>query len=252
MRFPGAPMVCHVLLLETESGLVLVDSGFGLQDIADPEHRIGPFRHVIRPVLTSEETALRQVERLGFNPDDVHHILLTHFDIDHIGGLSDFPRAQVHLSAAEAQGAIHHPSFTERQRYHPLQWAYGPAIVEHAPGKEVWRGFSGVKALVDIAPGLLMVPLPGHTRGHCGYAIDTGGRWLLHAGDAFYYLGTLDGRSKVPLLACIQERLLAFDFRQVRNNHARLAALQADAEPDLDIICAHDPALFHKFAPAGQ
>ncbi|GBQ96098.1 MBL fold metallo-hydrolase [Gluconobacter cerinus] len=97
-----------------------------------------------------------------------------------------------------------------------------------------------------------MVPLPGHTRGHCGYAIDTGERWLLHAGDAFYYLGTLDGLSKVPLLARIQEKLLAFDFGQVRSNHARLAALYARAEPDLDIICAHDPALFYKFAPTGQ
>jgi glyoxylase-like metal-dependent hydrolase (beta-lactamase superfamily II) len=116
LRLPDAPMVCHVLLLKTESGLGLVESGFGLADIADPARRVGPFRHVIRPLLNPEETAIRQVEQLGFRTGDVHHFLLTHLDIDHIGGLSDFPRAQVHLNSAEAQGAIRHPSFTERQR----------------------------------------------------------------------------------------------------------------------------------------
>jgi glyoxylase-like metal-dependent hydrolase (beta-lactamase superfamily II) len=248
LRLPGAPMVCHVLLLETDAGLVLVDSGFGLADIADPARRIGPFRHVIRPLLDPAETAIRQVERLGFDPRDVRHILLTHFDIDHIGGLSDFPWAQVHLSAAEALGALHHPSFAERQRYNPLQWAHRPAIVEQAPGGESWRGFAGVRALDTVAPGLLLVPLPGHTRGHAGYAIDSGTRWLLHAGDAFYFRGTLDGRSPVPWVARLQESLLAFDRGQVRDNHARLAALYRRGDPDLDIVCAHDPALLAPFA----
>ncbi|MET7350924.1 hypothetical protein [Streptomyces mirabilis] len=32
MRMPTAPMVCHVLLVETAGGLVLVDSGYGLAD----------------------------------------------------------------------------------------------------------------------------------------------------------------------------------------------------------------------------
>ncbi|GLQ63907.1 hypothetical protein GCM10007867_27530 [Gluconobacter cerinus] len=125
--------------------------GLGLSDRVPDAKTVWLVRHVIRPVLDPEETAIRQVERLGFYPTDVRHILLTHFDIDHIGGLSDFPRAQVHLSAAEAQGAIHHPSFTERQRYHPLQWAYGPAIVEHVLGNDVWRSFSGVKALLETS-----------------------------------------------------------------------------------------------------
>lgn len=42
MRVPTAPVVCHVLLIETGNGLVLVDSGYGLDDIADPARRLGP------------------------------------------------------------------------------------------------------------------------------------------------------------------------------------------------------------------
>ena len=248
IRLPGARMVCHVLLLETGNGLVLVDSGFGLEDIANPAQRIGPFRHIIRPLLDPEETAVRQIERLGFRREDVRDIVLTHFDIDHIGGLSDFPHADVHLTKTEADAAMYHPSFSERHRYSRQQWSYGPKLVEHAPGDEIWQGFTGVKRLSAVAPGLLLVPLPGHTRGHAGYAIDTGNGWLLHAGDAFYYQCTLDGRSKMPLAARIQETLVSFNRRQVAENQARLAELYARSGSGVDIICSHDPALLEKFA----
>lgn len=94
MASPGAPIVCHVMVIETDNGLVLVDSGFGLQDCADPA-RIGPSRRLLRPKLDVEETAAHQVEKLGFRRDDVRHIVTTHFDIDHIGGspTSPMPRS---------------------------------------------------------------------------------------------------------------------------------------------------------------
>ena len=47
----GPECVCHVLLLETDNGLVLVDSGFGIDDCADPKGRIGPVRFITRPVF---------------------------------------------------------------------------------------------------------------------------------------------------------------------------------------------------------
>ena len=35
-RGPTAQLVCHCLLVETDSGLVLVDTGFGLRDVEEP------------------------------------------------------------------------------------------------------------------------------------------------------------------------------------------------------------------------
>ena len=243
MRLAGAALVCHVLLVETDRGLVLVDSGFGLADIADPRHRIGPFRHVIKPALDPEETALRQVERLGFTGSDVRHVVLTHLDLDHAGGLADFPQAQVHVTAAEAAGAMHHPNRREKLRFRPSQWAHHPRLVEHDPAGEVWRGFAAARPLEEIDPGIVLISLPGHTRGHAAVAVQGDERWILHAGDAFYHHGTLDRRSKIPTALTVQETLVAYDRRQVRANHDRLAELHQRGEPDLRIINAHDPTL---------
>jgi glyoxylase-like metal-dependent hydrolase (beta-lactamase superfamily II) len=246
MNMPTAPMVCHVLLVETDRGLVLVDTGYGLRDIADPARRLGPYRHVVKPVLDPDETALRQVERLGFHCDDVTHIIVTHFDSDHIGGIADFPDASIHVTAAEARGAVHAPSWREKVRYQSAQWAHGPKLVEHNPDGEKWRGFAAAKELDDISPGIVLVALPGHTRGHMAVAVDSGDRWILHAGDSFYHPGTIDGTSKVPTALRVQESLIGLHPLKVRDNHARLAELYRRAEPDLEIVCAHDPGTYER------
>ncbi len=242
MRVPTAPLVCHVLLVESADGLVLVDSGFGLLDCAGPRQRLGPLRHSLFPVLDAAETAARQIEKLGYRRDDVRHIVLTHFDLDHIGGLADFPAALVHVTAAEAQGAVHAPSWRERIRYRSIQWEHGPRLVEHGPGGENWRGFASATELLD---SVVLVPLPGHTRGHACVAVDAGHRWILHAGDSFYHHGTLDGRP-IPRVLSASERMLAFDRKLVRVNHTRLAELAAAGGPELMVISAHDPQLYER------
>src|SRR5215467_9771746 len=195
MRVPTFPVVAHVLLIETGNGLVLVDSGYGLEDIADPARRIGPVRHLIRPALNPAETAARQVERLGFRRDDVRHIILTHLD------------------------------------------------VEHTPAGDKWRGFAAAEQLDAIASGIVLISLPGHTRGHAAVAVNSGDRWLLHAGDAFYHHGTL-GHSRMPAVLRAGETLVAYDLKKVRDNHTRLAELHQRSDPALVILCSHDPALY--------
>jgi glyoxylase-like metal-dependent hydrolase (beta-lactamase superfamily II) len=74
-------------------------------------------------------------------------------------------------------------------------------------------------------------------------AVDAGHRWVLHAGDAFYHHGTLDGHASVPRALTAMESLVAFDRKAVQDNHARLAELYQRRDPDLMIVCAHDPTL---------
>lgn len=251
MNMPGAPLVAHVLLMETRNGLALVDTGFGIQDCENPS-RIGPFRHFLRPVLSRRETAVHQIEELGFDPTDVRHIVITHFDFDHIGGIADFPHARIHVTAAEALGAVHAPSAREKLRYRSGQWAHGPSLVEHGPAGESWRGFAAAKPLDAIDPGVVLVPMPGHTRGHAAVAVDAGHRWILHCGDAFYHPGTIDGHSRVPRVLSAQETMFAFDRKQLRANQDRLTELYHRQEPGLLIVCAHDPGLYARARDSQQ
>jgi len=239
-------MVCHVLLVETDNGLVLIDSGFGTRDCGDPGTRVGPSRHFIRPVLNSTEAAVNQVERLGFHRDDVRHIVVTHFDGDHIGGISDFPDAQIHVTAAEAFGALRTPTRGEKMRFRAVQWAHGPKIVEHTPDGDKWRGFAAAKELNEVSPGIVMISLPGHTRGHAAIAVDAGHRWLMHCGDAYFHYGTIDGTERMPLSLNAFERATAFEWKTVRDNHARLVELYRRAEPDMLMICSHDRKLYEQ------
>jgi glyoxylase-like metal-dependent hydrolase (beta-lactamase superfamily II) len=241
----GPECVCHVLLLETANGLVLVDAGFGIDDCADPKGRVGPVRFVTRPVFESTEAAAHQLDRLGFRREDVRHIVLTHLDTDHVGGAADFPHARIHVTAAEAVAAFASPTRGEKVRYGRQQWVRERDVVEHSPNGEAWRGFPAAKELDDIAPGIVMVSLPGHTRGHTAVAVDAGHRWVLHCGDAFYHYGSLDG-ADVPRTLWAMETAVAFDRKKVWDNHARLSELYHKAEPDLCIAPAHDMKLFER------
>ncbi|MEV5970160.1 MBL fold metallo-hydrolase [Streptomyces sp. NPDC051921] len=124
------PAVNHCLLVETDAdGLVLVETGLGLGDVRDPEAALGAdWVAMAQPALDEEETAVRQVARLGYDPADVRHILLTHLDVDHCGGLPDFPGARVHVLAAELAAArAESPSY----RYRPAHWSHEPDWVTY-------------------------------------------------------------------------------------------------------------------------
>src|SRR3954464_4801782 len=100
-------LACHCLLVETASSLVLVDTGLGLRDVANPRSRLSAFfLALVSPDFREEMTAIRQIERLGFDPRDVRHIVLTPLDFDHAGGLDDFPHAIVHMLGIERAHAL--------------------------------------------------------------------------------------------------------------------------------------------------
>jgi glyoxylase-like metal-dependent hydrolase (beta-lactamase superfamily II) len=248
-----ARMVCHCLLVETNDGLVLVDTGFGMGDLADPVGHLGRlFLGALAPRLDPEETAVRQVERLGFQAADVRHVVPTHLDLDHAGGLSDFPHATVHIHAAEHAAAMARATFWERERYKPAHWAHHPSWSLYEARGEPWFGFPCVRALEGLPPEILLVPMFGHTRGHCAVAVDAGSRWLVHAGDAYFYREEMrfDRPRCTPALAAFQ-RVVAMDDAARRANQARLRALARDRSQEVDVFCAHDPVELDRAMRAG-
>lgn len=240
--FGPSRLICHVLLVETDhDGLVLVDSGLGLADIRDPNGRLGPpFPQLARPVLEERETAVRQVEALGFSAADVRHVVMTHMDLDHANGLSDFPSAVVHLLASE-HAAIERPRAMERKRYRPIQWAHRPRFERYDTRGEPWRGFACVRDLEGLPPELLLVPLTGHTRGHCAVAVESDRGWLLHAGDAYFHCDQMNVESpSCPPGLTFFQSLVAIDRGQLHANQARLRELVRDHGDEVRVFSAHD------------
>lgn len=243
-------IVCHVLLCETDDGLVLVDTGLGLADYADPKGRIGPTRHLLRPSSSDASTAVRQIEALKHQASDVSHIVVTHLDFDHIGGLSDFPDAIVHTTADEHAAAITSPDSLDKRRYRPAQWAHGPAWQLHAGPGDAWRhDLTGH----EILPGITLVPMPGHSRGHAAVAVETDDRGLLvHAGDAAFDASSYAEASPTgrPLARNgtmrLFEKLVGRDRAAIARNHESLRHLN-DSE-GVTVFPAHDKRIFDDLA----
>lgn len=234
---PGR-MVAHCLLAETNDGLVLVDSGIGTRDIADPKRRLGSmFVNVVKPTLDPSETALRQVQALGFDAADVRHIVLTHMDVDHAGGLPDFPDAKVHLFRAEHDAAMN-PSWRERERYRRCHWEHGPDWQLHDVDGESFFGLGAVRAIVE--PEVLLIPTAGHSRGHAAVALNSPRGWLLHCGDAYFNHGELDPEPSCPPALKLFQTVVAADNQQRRQNQEVLRALRRDHGDEIAIFSAHD------------
>jgi glyoxylase-like metal-dependent hydrolase (beta-lactamase superfamily II) len=242
-------IVCHCLLIESDEGLVLVDTGLGVADLENPRDRIGAgWTSLMRPEPDPEQSALRQIEELGFYHDDVRHIVVTHLDFDHAGGIPDFPEAKVHVFEPEYEAAMHPGSIRERFRYKSAHWEHEPEWVRYELEGDRWFGFESVRTMGDLNLDILLIPLPGHTRGHCGVAVRTAEGWLLNAGDAYFHHNELWGtQMKAPLGMRLYQGAMHMNHRKRQANLQRLRELAENHVDEVKVFCSHDPVEFEQF-----
>jgi glyoxylase-like metal-dependent hydrolase (beta-lactamase superfamily II) len=238
----GMPdLVCHALLVESSDGLVLVDTGMGLADVRSPRQRLGAgFVTIFRIRLRDEDTAIRQIERLGFEGSDVRHVVVTHLDVDHAGGIADFPDATIHVHRAEHAAATASATMRERTRYRKVHFASNPKWELHEAGGDRWFGFESVRVVAD---DVALIPLFGHSRGHCAVAVrapaGSGAEWYLHCGDAYFWHRELDEPPSCPPGLVAFQHLAAIDDGARIANAARLRVLRREAGDRIRMFCAH-------------
>lgn len=161
----------NCLLIEGRGHRILVETGNG-DKFSEKEKRIYGIDHD-----QSVEKALRA---LGVEPESITHVVMTHLHFDHSGGTTRktathlepvFARAKHVVQKLEWHDATHphernHASYLQ-ENIRPLE-----PLLHLADGEE------------EVAPGVRVVPTPGHTRGHQSVLVDDGhGHKLLFLGD---------------------------------------------------------------------
>jgi glyoxylase-like metal-dependent hydrolase (beta-lactamase superfamily II) len=199
------PLPILAWLIEHPEGLIVVDTGETAR-VAEPGYftRWNPyFRLALREWVAPEQEIGPQLRALGFAPDDVSRVVLTHFHTDHAGGLAHFPKSEIVTSRVdyrEARGLL-----GKARGFLPQHWPHGfsPTLTDFSDGP--FGPFAASTALT-AAGDLRLVPTPGHTPGHLSVTIDDGETVLFLAGDTSYterlmLAGTPDGVSPDPARA---------------------------------------------------
>lgn len=186
--FPPVPSICYCMLIDTgtDDGLILVDTGFGTADYLKPTRPVRFFMAANRMPRDINETAVWQIAGLGYPAEALQHIIMTHLHIDHAGGLPDFPAAKVHVHALERAAALERRRWAGWIEYIPAHWSHGPLWVTHDTPDGEWFGFDSIRLLGNNDYEVRLIPLHGHSPGHCGVAVRAGQDWLLLCGDEAY------------------------------------------------------------------
>ncbi|BBY16845.1 N-acyl homoserine lactonase family protein [Mycolicibacterium litorale] len=167
------------VLLQTEGGWVLLDTGFNTALIRDPylSKRFYPTVEY-RPVLPGPGEPIEQrLAEVGVDIDDIHVVAVSHLHVDHAGGLKLFAgRVPVHAQRRELEyGLSNHPD--------PEQHAI--FRIDFDDPRIDWRLADGE---AEIAPGITAVPTYGHTPGHQSFVVQldssVGGDGFVFAFDA--------------------------------------------------------------------
>lgn len=235
---PLPPASCHCLVIEslvveTTTGVVLIDTGIGMHDIADPERRIGASAiDAAGFKFLPDVTAIRQLQARGIAASSVTDIVLTHCDSDHVGGLSDFPDARIHVALEEKDNLD-----SGNPRYTPHQFSHGPNWQTYAENDCDLLGLPARHIKTSVGVDIRLVPLFGHTNGHCGVAIHNNDSWTLHVGDAYYLRDELKNENH-PINELATLRADNDELR--RETLGRLRQLVEHADVDLTYFGYHD------------
>lgn len=234
----GDRAIGHCVLIQIDEQLILLDAGISSVDLENPTLNFSEaFIQLVGFNFTETQSAKAQIIKLGFEPTQVTDIVLTHLDCDHSSGLIDFPQATVHVGAEE----LYHFS-QEDPRYLSFVLQHQPAIQIHAPATTSWMGFEA--RYVSLHPNLsiALIPLFGHTLGHCGIAFTVGEQVCFYIGDAYYLRAELTD-SNHPIHELTTAR--AADNKQRLYNLERIKQL-VSTHPEICVFGYHDVGEFEK------
>ena len=212
------------LLIEHESGLVLIDTGAGNKENAK-FHEIYGVENAAADGATQLEEGLRQ---LGIDRDAVSVVINTHLHFDHAGGntrrdatgaaIPTFPKARYVVQQGEYEFATHTNERTAAS-YFPHNFA--PV---HERGQ-----FDFVAGEVEIVAGIVVVPTPGHVPYHQGIRLESEGTVAFYVGDL------VPTTSHLPL-----PWIMGYDVEPLVTLETKRRILTRAAEEGWELMFEHD------------
>ena len=221
------PLGMRCLLIEHESGLVLVDTGAGNKesekflDIYGIENRGAEGGTML-------EDGLRAA---GFRPEDVAFVVNTHLHFDHAGGNSRvdasgalqlaFPNAAYIVQRGEYAWATHTNERTAAS-YFPnnFRFVYEAGRMDLIEGEQ--ELFAGIRA----------IPTPGHTPHHQSILIESDGEALLYLGDL------VPTAAHLPL-----PWIMGYDVEPLVTLETKRAILQRAVDEGWQLMFEHDASI---------
>lgn len=218
---PDAPIGMDYFFWLVESGdrTIVVDTGFST--------RGGDNR--ARTFLVHPTEAFRA---LGVGADDEPEVLITHAHYDHIGNLDAFPGSR--MTIAKAEWDFWTSGMERRAQFHHSVEDAELDQLRRVHGEGRLRTFD---TTIDIAPGVRMLRIGGHTPGQSIVLVDTADGTVALASDAVHYYEEYEDDVPFAFVADLPAMYAGFDL---------LHRMEADGTVQ-HVVSGHDPSTLERF-----
>jgi glyoxylase-like metal-dependent hydrolase (beta-lactamase superfamily II) len=211
------PLDYFVWAVVGNSRTFLVDTGFDAE--------VGAQRG--RIITHSVEEGLGAI---GIRPETVEDVIVTHMHYDHAGNRSLFPKARYHVQDREmayctgrcmCHGALNHP--------------FNPEDVKSMVGRVFEGRVSFHDGASNIASGLSVHRVGGHTDGLQAVRVHTERGWVVLASDASHLYANMEQNRPFPAV---------YNVGDMIEGYRRVHELADSAQ---HVVPGHDPAVLTRY-----
>jgi glyoxylase-like metal-dependent hydrolase (beta-lactamase superfamily II) len=231
------------VVVQDGGDIVLVDAGWDAATCEAPVREMGLVRVLATAVRVRREDAITsQLVTLGLDPKRVVAIVATHLHLDHVGGVSDFPNAEVIVSESELAAyrrVPRHPAY--RARDLARAGRIRTVALEGTPT----YGFPG--SADPFGQGeVVMLDARGHSAGNVAVALRGPTGTFVHVGDAVHQSWEFGLSREGPSLA---SRLFAWRSDELKRTYECLRACEVDPRRPV-LVPSHDAGVFARLPHA--
>ncbi len=211
------PLDFYIWVIRNKDQTIVVDTGFNL-NMALKRHR------------NLLHSPIEMLEKIGVDVLDVNNVIITHMHYDHAGNLDLFPNAIFHVQEAEMAYCTG-SCMTHDVLRKPYEVENIVTTIKHLFNKRLclYKGDS------EIAPGVTIHLIGGHTVGLQVVRVQTKRGWIVLASDAIHYWSNYYNNNPFPIVVDVAKMLDGYK------------SIEKLADGKTHVIPGHDPMVIAEF-----